>query len=122
MIARAVEKWVFRWLSGDPDEHCIPPGDRLYYQFGEIDDGKLMYTASTGNDGFEIWLSYTWENGYQAHYRAEAARQLAWFILWRWWGLSTWFGLKRRIWYWSLSRLVKRQKEQVERQRKAEVK
>lgn len=112
-MIRKIEDWIFRWLSGDPSDHCVAPGDRLWHEFGPMDGDRPMFVASTSNDGYELWLSYTLEKGYLAHYRMEEARRLAWIILWHWWGVSTWFGLKRKIWYWSLSRQVKRQKRSV---------
>lgn len=113
MIDR-IERFVYRRLSGDPEDKtgwaCVPPGDQMWFQFGEIDDDRPMYTANTSNDGSEIWLCYSHGGGWLVHFRQQDARQLAWFILWTWWGKSTWFGLKRRIWYWALRRKVSRMK------------
>ena len=91
-----------------------------------------MYVAVTYcNDGFELWLGtwHKWIVFYEANearrlawriysnwflsfffpithewyrYGLEDARKLAWFTLWDWWTKSTWFGLKRRLWYWAL--------------------
>ena len=94
----SIADWMFVYVSGDKEQHCVPPGAEPTLIFGE--DG--MYTATTyNNDGSELWLAYTgWK--WMAHYRAAEARQLAWFILWDWWAKATWFGLKRRLWYWAL--------------------
>src|SRR5512139_3216821 len=75
-----------------------PPGVAASLDFGPIDDdGKPMHIARTYcNDGFELWLGY--RTKWLAHYRAEDARRLAWFILWTWWVKGTWCGLKRWIW------------------------
>jgi hypothetical protein len=114
----AIERFVYRRLSGDPNEEsgwsCVPPGAECWFTFGPMDDGKPMFTATTyNNDGFELWIAYT-HGGWLAHFRQEDARKLAKLILWDWWVVATWCGLKRRIWYWSLRRNVKRTKAQVE--------
>jgi hypothetical protein len=59
-----------------------------------------MEIATTGNDGFELWLGYP--HKWHAFYRSDHARRLAWFILWEWWIKGTWCGLKRNLWYWAL--------------------
>lgn len=100
-----IANWIYKNLSGDPKEECVVPGDWLRYEFGEInsDTNKPFYVARTSNDGFELWLAYNEPgHGWLAHYPSKAARQLAWFVLWHWWGKSTWFGLKRKLWYWAL--------------------
>ena len=87
-----------------------PPGSGQRLEFGEKDNGKHVHYATTyNNDGFELWLGN--DLGWNVFYRAEYARQLAWFILWTWWAKGTWFGLKRRIWYWSLGIIVESYKE-----------
>lgn len=110
-MKRRIENWIFRYLSGNPDEYCTPPGSECWFEFGEMDDGKPMYTATTyNNDGFEIWLCHTQGGGrWWGFYPAPAARRLAWHILWDWWAVATWFGLKRKLWYWALHRQVERQ-------------
>lgn len=111
-------KFVFRWFSGDPFEEsgfsCVPPGAECELVFGEPDDdGKPMHIATTyNNDGFEVWIGYR-NAGWLHFHKAEHARRLAWFILWDWWIVATWCGLKRKIWYWALRQEVKRQKRQV---------
>lgn len=97
---RLVE-WIFKNLAGGP-EYCTPPGDWLRLEFGEMDGDLPMHYAGTLNDGSELWLAYNHGGKWLAHYRAEYARELAWFILWDWWAKATWFGLKRKIWYWAL--------------------
>lgn len=117
-MIESIERFVYRRLSGDPDEDsgfsCVPPGAECWFTFGPMDDGKPMFTATTyNNDGFELWIAYT-HGGWLAHFRQEDARKLAKLILWDWWVVATWCGLKRRIWYWSLRRNVKRMKAKME--------
>ncbi len=96
-------EWIYKHL-GVNDGH--PPGSECELDFGELEeDGRPMQIARTyNNDGFELWLGY-W-NKWHVFYQQEHARQLAWFILWDWWAKSTWFGLKRKIWYWALHQIV----------------
>ena len=107
----SIHKLVYRWLSGDPfDEmaqgYCVPPGAECRTQFGQLDDGKPMFTATTyNNDGYEVWVAYT-HGGWLAHFCKNDALQLAKFIVWDWWILATWCGLKRKLWYWSLRKSV----------------
>jgi hypothetical protein len=69
-----------------------------------------MFTATTyNNDGHDIWIEYT-GGGWICHLRQGESLQLAKIIVWDWWIKSTWFGLKRKIWYWSLSRVMKNTK------------
>lgn len=93
-------------LGDDFGGSSSPPGSAQRMEFGELDNGKPMYVATTyNNDGHEIWLA---RNGgdWITFFDHKSARRLAWFILWDWWAKGTWFGLKRWIWYKSLSVIV----------------
>lgn len=108
----SLAKWIFHHLSAGPKYgwETVIPGAECELYFGEIDDGKPMHYASTyNNDGFELWIAYS-HGGWQFHCRAEHARRLAGFILWDWWVVSTWFGLKRRLWYWSNRQMLEQYK------------
>jgi hypothetical protein len=103
-----IEDWIYDHLG---IEWCgkgggmAPPGDHLTLEFGEPnDDGRPVYVASTTNDGFELYVGF--RNEWLFHCWAGDARRIAWFVLWDWWIKSTWFGLKRIIWYWALGRRV----------------
>ena len=63
---------------------------------------ESLYVAGTSNDGFDMNIGYRDADRYSLSLRHEEARSLAWFILWHWWARGTWFGIKRRIWYWAL--------------------
>jgi hypothetical protein len=78
--------------------------------FGDDDYERVATTYN--NDGFELWLGEPdrWYTFYSAH----EARQLAWFVLWDWWIVATWCGLKRAIWYWALHVIVHRETPSVE--------
>jgi hypothetical protein len=99
--------WIFTYLGGGGDGWCVPPGANSRLEFGEpSDDGRPMHVATTyNNDGFELWLGYR-KGRWHCFFQARDARRLAWWILWRWWFMDTWCGLKRTIWYWALHRRV----------------
>ncbi len=113
-IKMRLVNWVYKNLSADPSETAggaSPPGDWLRHRFGEIDDdGKPMFIANTSNDGFEIWIAYGDGGKWLVHFWDHAARDLAKWILWDWWAKATWFGLKRKIWYWALHESIEDQK------------
>lgn len=97
-------EWISKYLSGNSKEYCTPPGSEVWREFGELDGDKPMYLATTyNNDGYEIWLTHNGGDKWLCFFREGDARQLAKIILWDWWIISTWCGLKRKIWYWSLS-------------------
>lgn len=108
-----LETLIYERLGDDRfgDGGMSPPGDDLYLRVGPIDrhpDGEVkpIYVVTTSNDGYELWIGtddkWYWRCG------QEDARRVAWFVLWTWWGQATWFGLRRRLWYWALGRRVER--------------
>ena len=101
-IKYKIAKWIYHrgpdW-GGCPS----PPGTECVLHFGDVyeETGRYSYVATTyNNDGFELWIGTP--NKWHVFYSAKQARRLAWFILWDWWFVSTWFGVKRKIWYWAL--------------------
>jgi hypothetical protein len=108
------EDVIYRWVgrydlnprgSGMPH----PPADGLSMRFGDHGDGLdppgPMLVARV-EDGHALWLGY-W-TAWRLHFSATDARRLAWWILVRWWMVGEWFGLRRVLWYWALSRRVNR--------------
>lgn len=95
-------RFIYNKLGDDWGGTPSPPGVNCRLEFGEPDDdGQPMHIATTdNNDGFELWIGYS--HKWLFFTRAEHARKLAWFILWQWWAKGTWFGLKRKLWYWAL--------------------
>ena len=96
-----LETRLYRWLGQyDGVIYTDPPGDRLY--MCRTKDSVIK----TGNDGSVLWIGTpdTW----YWHCRFPEARKLAWFILWNWWAKSTWFGLRRWLWYRLLARQCNR--------------
>jgi len=97
---------IIEHLFSGPDG--TPPGDYLRYEFGEEKnwDGGNLWVAHTTNDGFEVGIAYNETGQWAIFMRQKAARQFAKFVLWDWWAKSTWFGLKRVIYYKVLSIVV----------------
>jgi hypothetical protein len=111
-VKLTIAKWINRTLGDDWGGNHSPPGSDQRLEFGEIDPGtgKPSNLATTyNNDGCEVWL--WWAGSWAAFYREKDARRLAWFILWDWWAVGTWFGLKRWIWYKALGVIVESYKQ-----------
>jgi len=113
MVRRWIAEWIFLNLGGGEKrerEYCVPPGSRCELIFG--DEGLDIATFDV-NDGFELWLGSP--NKWYRFYSGKEARQLAWFVLWTWWVKATWFGFKRKLWYWGLSNKVRQRDAEEQR-------
>lgn len=107
-VLRSVADAVYERLGEEWGGNASPPGDHLGIDLPmrgstHRDD---RYVVRTNNDGFELWIGTPHE--WYWHCSAADARKVAWFVLWRWWGVGTWFGLRRKLWYWALRQRVKR--------------
>lgn len=69
----------------------------------EAEEG-LRHVFASNNDGFELWMGYP--NEWRFHIRHEEVRRLFWWLLFRWFAQARWFGLRRPIYYWALTREV----------------
>ena len=105
-MTRSLERRIMRLLESDKMDGA-PPGDWLSMDFGEMDGDEHIHYARTSNDGGEIWLGSP-GTGWHVFYRMPDALTLARFILWDWWVVATWCGLRRKIWYFFLHREVAR--------------
>lgn len=120
MSNEKLARWIYNRLGDEWGGGASPPGSAQKLEFGEIDGDRPMHIAVTYcNDGHDIWLAYNHGGKWLAHYDDEYARRLAWFILWDWWAVSTWLGLKRKIWYWALHVIVTDNDKIAERAREA---
>lgn len=83
-----------------------PPGSRSELHFGRDHCNKqpTKIAATYSNDGFDVMLGYPDEWRYSL--RAGEARRFAWWVLWDWWVVSTWCGIKRTLYYWGLDRHI----------------
>jgi hypothetical protein len=98
--------WIDKKFGEDFGGNSAAPGSTAELNFGEMDGARPMYVARTyPNDGHDLWLGTP--EKWHVFYSEKEARRLAWFILWDWWAVSTWFGLKRKIWFWALGVIVK---------------
>lgn len=64
----------------------------------------LHQIVASDNDGFEVWFGFY--DKWNHHIHEREARRLFWWLLFRWFGQARWFGLRRPIYYWALSRHV----------------
>src|SRR5687767_4784029 len=97
-------RWLRDVLGDDYLDHRAVPGSGAHLEFGEVDEGRPMYVAHMQNDGFELWVGF--RSKWLFWCRQQDARRLAWWVLWDVWAKGTWFGLKRRIYYVALRRIV----------------
>lgn len=95
---RTIDRWLVDTLG---DNYCgtkAPPGQQV----------KLkrplsgVFVADYHEDGGTLWIGYSHE--WLVHMGIGDSLRLARFILWDFWARATWFGLKRRIWFWALTR------------------
>lgn len=94
---------VYRQLVELLETDGRTPGDWLDLDFGAPDDdGAPMYVANTSNDGFDLYIGY--RNKWLFSCNAGDARRLAWWIIWDWWIVATWCGMRRRLYFWALRR------------------
>lgn len=97
----SIERRIMK-LLGEDEDGLTPPGSSQSLRLGEAG-----YATTYNNQGHELWLGAD-GLGWHVFYKAKDARRLAWFILWTWWTIGTWCGLKRRIYYWALQRGIER--------------
>lgn len=79
--------------------NTMPPLDHHSYYFSS------ERVASFTNDAFDVYIGYTdrWETHFR---RDELHRFIRWYL--RKWAFGEWFGLRRIVWYWALSKRVER--------------
>jgi hypothetical protein len=94
-----LSNWIYEHLGDRWCGSAVPPGDHRNLPFGHK---MVAYVFDDGG-----WLHIGWRDEMMANrITAADARKVAVFILWDWWALGTWFGLKRKLWYWALHRKV----------------
>ncbi len=99
-LANLMYRRLGRNLHGDGCPN--PPGDRLRVELPYRGSRPDYLVAATSNDGFDLLVGSPDE--WHLILEPKQARRLAWFVLWNWWFLGTWFGLRRALWYWALNR------------------
>jgi hypothetical protein len=103
MTIERIESWFYGALSTESCGKNRVPCDHLTFRWTEM---AKEHIASVTNDAFELYIGYP--NRWEFSIRREHARKLAWFILWRWWIVGEWFGIRRAVWYWLLHRRCER--------------
>jgi len=99
---RKVRRHPYRMiLDALGDDFCgnkAPPGQQTRLE------RKLsgVYVVDYHEDGGTLWIGYS--DQWLVYMSIGESLRLARFIVWDFWVRATWCGVKRRVWYWALSR------------------
>lgn len=88
-----------RLLSPTP---AAPPGTGRAARFVDFDGQEMTVVAEP--DAVEVYYGRAEFRGFAVSHRM--AVRLAWFLLWRYWVVSTWCGLRTFLWRWSAGVIV----------------
>lgn len=80
-------------------EKLAPPGGSQLFRSIEANGSEMTMIAR--GDSFDCYQGRREFTAFALSPRT--VLKLAWFILWTWWAKGTWFGMKTRLWYWSLT-------------------
>jgi hypothetical protein len=105
--------WIIRTLGDNWGGNNAPPGVEQRLDLLWKDGKQKFYATTYNNDGFELWMGTPC--GWWGFLSAPEAHKLAKFILWDWWMVGTWCGLKRWIWYKSLHTVCESYKIRAEK-------
>ena len=101
--ARTIEDKLFIILGDDWGGNPSPPGGNVTIRTKGREQGVEHVFSWQSNDGFELGIGYP--DQWLAHLGRKEAAWLWWTITLR--ALSTWFGLRRWLWYQLLGRRVR---------------
>lgn len=101
-LRRSLEEWAFDVLGTEWCGNVHAPGDHYRVQLDPD------YLGLVTEDGGTLWIGTSTE--WSWHCRPAVARRLAWFILWRWWVVGEWCGIRTALWFWLLRRRCARYK------------
>lgn len=103
--AKSLEDRLFILLGDDWGGNPSPPGQNVNIHTRAADESGVERVFSWGsNDGFVLGIGYP--DQWHVFLNRREATMLWWTITFR--ALSTWFGLRRWVWYRLLSRRVAR--------------
>ncbi len=103
--ARTLEGKAFIMLGDDWGGNPGPPGQNVIVRTDYADEAGVERVFSWGsNDGFDLGIGYPDE--WHVFINRKEAAALWWAITRR--ALSTWFGVRRWLWYKLLNRRVER--------------
>lgn len=98
--------WVNRALiEEDKQGHVSPPGSGHAKRWKQPDDSEVLLVSR--GQAFDLYIGK--ERMYNLSITSKVAVSMAWWIL-VWWVNIMWFGLKGKLWNWSLHRIVGRQR------------
>ena len=93
-------------LETDSAGQTVRPGGRAQKQWKQPDRGDV--TIISRGDAFDLYIGR--KDVYNVTLSTQVARELG-FWLARWWVITTWCGIKHRLWYWSLGVLLENKDE-----------
>ena len=101
--ARSLEDRLYILLGDDWCGNSGPPGQNVSIRTKGSEQGVQHVFSWGGNDGFDLGIGYP--DQWLVHINRREAAWLWWAITLR--AFSTWFGLRRWVWYRLLFRRVR---------------
>lgn len=94
-----IERFLYRILGQEDYPYVRPPlcGRKFYF----TEDQLIKFN----NDGHDVWLGSSDSWDWHCNHR-EFRRIIAWYLYQ--WVIIDWFGLRSKIWFFLLSRKIKR--------------
>ena len=101
-----MKRWIAyhlnrRLLTTDAAGRIVRPGGNAQKQWKQPDRGDVTIIAR--GDAFDLYIGR--KEVYNVTLSTRTARELG-FWLARWWVITSWCGIKHRLWYWSLGVLL----------------
>lgn len=102
-----------RWLNArlavtDTKGRSWPAGGGVGRHWKQKDDTRFALISQ--GDTFDVFLGR--DQMYNVTLTAQTAKEAAWWLI-KWWVFTCWFGLKLRLWDWTLGRMLDEQVEQA---------
>ena len=106
MRLRRICSWrtLYRLLGSHACGNTVAPCDWMVMSGGV---SEVYPCVNVSEDACTLWAGTPDEWGF--HLSRTEARRLAWFVLWRWWIVGEWFGLRRWLWFFALRRMLKQE-------------
>lgn len=95
--------WTLDWLGVLDGRAVRPPTALLAWSHREATGRRL--TAISRGDAFDLY--YGRHSPVVLSIAPATALKLAWFLLWRWWIVGTFCGLKMQVWNSALAILMR---------------
>jgi len=104
MIKARLAARLVRRLSVETADDFHAPGHGLAF-YVRNENGRV--TIVKARDGhFDVMGGRPPDNIVMHAVETRELLSIAWFVIWRWWVLGTWCGLKTRLWAWGVGVLL----------------